>query len=109
VVKNKFSGKKRSVLVPIYTDYGVADIDSCIWFLNDKYSGQHWKTRTRKVRGESVTAIDAKELNLFLKEEDLIKHIEDNSLEEDVKKIVGQVWAGIEDGIMLDRKPRFGG
>lgn len=107
VVKNKFSGKKRNVLLPIYTDYGVGDIDSCIWFLNDKYGGEYWKTRTRTVEGKQVTAIDAKEFDVFLKEPDLIKYIETNCLEKELKKIVGSVWADIEEGIRLDRKPKY--
>ena len=107
VVKNKFSGKRRNVVVPIYTDYGVDDIGSMVSFLNGDYGGTHWKTSTKKVDEKSVTAIDAKELNVFLREGALIKYIEKNNLENRVKQVCSRVWNDIEESIRLDRKPKF--
>lgn len=107
VVKNKFTGKKRDVFFPIYDDYGPDDIGSCVRFLNGEYAENHWKTRTKKIDDKSLTAIDAKDFDLFLKELELIKYIEDNNLEKELKLVVGKVWNDIEDSIRLDRKPRF--
>ena len=107
VVKNKFSGKRRNIITPLFYDYGVDDIGSIINFLNSKYGKEHWKTRTRTVDGKSTTAIDAKELGVFLKEKALVKYIEDNSLEDDLKQIAETVWNDIEESLKLGRKPKF--
>lgn len=107
VVKNKFSGKRRNIIIPLFYDYGVDDISSMINFLNSKYGGEHWKTRTKTIEGKSTTAIDAKELGVFLKEKALVKYIEDNSLENDLKQVSETVWNDIEESLKLGRKPKF--
>ena len=109
VVKNKFTGKRRNVNIPIYYSYGVDDIGSCVRFLNSDFGGNYWKTKTKKIKDKdkSITAIDAIEFNIFLKEKELIRYIEDNNLEKDLKLIVGKVWIDLEEKVKLDRKPKY--
>jgi len=97
VKKNKMTGKRRQASFPVYYDYGVDDIASCINFLIDE---KHWE-RSRGV-------ISAKELNVELKMPELIKYVETESLEGQLKAISGQVWHEIEESIRLtDRKKKY--
>jgi recombination protein RecA len=96
VTKNKLTGKKRSILFPLYYDYGVDSIGSCINFLLEE---KHWK--------KSGSNIDATEFNLVSSYKKIIDHIENNSLEKELDSIVNKVWNEIEEKIKLNRKSRY--
>ena len=97
VTKNKLTGKVREVEFPIYYDYGVDDIVSCVDFLMLE---KHWK--------KTAQTIKAPELSLEGTKAKLISDIEDNpELIPVLKKTVGEVWNGIEENLKLNRKPRF--
>jgi len=95
VSKNKLTGKRREVYFPIYYDYGVDSIESCINFLIDE---GHWKKNKGKITSE---------LSDPLSIEELIKFIESNKLEKKLNAIVGEIWDNIEDKIKLNRKPKY--
>lgn len=107
VIKNKLTGKRRNIDIPIYDDYGIDDITACVRFLTSEFGGEYWETKTRKIDGKEVTAIDAVELDIFLKEKPLVKYIENNNLENDLRLIVANVWKDIEDSILLNRKSKY--
>jgi len=96
ITKNKLTGKKRNIEFPVYYDYGVDDIGSCVKFLMEE---KHWK--------KSGNNIDAHDLNLLLTENKLIDEIESKNLEPKLRKIVQSVWTDIEDKIKMDRKPKY--
>lgn len=94
--KNRINGKERTVDVPIYWSYGIDNTGSCVeWLIKEK----HWK----KVKGQ----VTATEFDFTGSVESLIKHIEENELERDLKEIVSEVWNDIEDALVLQRKPRY--
>lgn len=99
VSKNKLTGKRRKVEVPIYYDYGVDDIGSCIDFmLAEKY----WKGG-----GSSKISFGGLwDLEPMIKEK-LIERIEEENLERALQKMVGEAWKDIEDSLKLNRKGRF--
>lgn len=107
IIKNKFTGKRRNIEFPIYYDYGIDDITSCVKFLISEFGGEHWKVKRKQVNGKSVTAIDCVELNVFLKEKALVKYIENNNLENTLRSVVAFVWEDIEKSILLGRKPKY--
>uniref|UniRef100_A0A6M3IMW0 Putative RecA n=1 Tax=viral metagenome TaxID=1070528 RepID=A0A6M3IMW0_9ZZZZ len=98
ISKNKATGKVREVSFPIYYDYGVDDIGSCVDFL---VSEKAWiKSGTGK--------IDAGTLRISATRDKLIRAIEDkDSFVYKMKKEVAAVWKGIEDSLRLDRKPKY--
>jgi RecA/RadA recombinase len=96
VTKNKMTGKRREVYFPIYYDYGVDSIESCINFLIDE---GHWK----KVKGKIASEFSESALGI----EELVKLIETDKLENKLNKIVGDVWNNIEEKIKLNRKPKY--
>jgi hypothetical protein len=96
ISKNKMTGKVREVEFPIYYDYGIDDIGSCITFLN---SEKHWPGKQK---------IDAKELGLNTTRAALIAKIEKGGLEDDVKDVVEEVWIDVEESLKLNRKPKYG-
>lgn len=97
VLKNKLTGKERTVSFPIYNDYGIDDIGSCIDFL--VFEG-YWKKKGKTISAEDDIGINAIRSKL-------IKYIEYKNLEKELKEIVGKVWNEIEEKIKLNRKPKY--
>lgn len=101
VFKNHFTGKHREAEFPVYEQLGVDDLGSCVDFLVDE---KHWKESTKK--GE--TGITCPELNFTGESvKDIIKHIENNNLYQELYRTVTKKWQEIEEALKLDRKPRF--
>jgi RecA/RadA recombinase len=100
ITKNKITGKKRTITLMVYNDYGVDDIGSCIDFLvKEKY----WK-------GGGAAKIDTKgdlDVDDCLRAT-LIKRIEEGGLEADLRKATANAWHDIEQKLKLGRKPRYG-
>ncbi len=96
VEKNKRTGKLRTVKFPIYFDYGIDDVGSMVdWLLEEKF----WKKdkQTINTAGDFINATRDK----------LIKHIEENNLEDGLIGIVAEGWREIENEIKTNRKPRY--
>ena len=94
--KNKLTGKRRDVDIPIYNDYGVDDISANIDFLVDEGL---WKKEDQTIL--------ANNLNLKGTKEVIIDGIEDQRLEKEVQKMVGAQWKTIEEDLRLNRKRRY--
>jgi RecA/RadA recombinase len=108
VKKNRQTGAIRSVETPIYHSYGIDDIGACVDFVVEE---GHWSTIAekdeagKKIKGGS--AIKASEFEYEGKREALIKHIETEGLEKDLRSIVGDVWSEIEEACTVKRKRRY--
>lgn len=96
VAKNKVTGKRRKINIPIYTDYGVDDIGSCIDFLVDE---GHWEKE-----GNTIVAA---EFNLEGTRNRIISGIESHELEKDLQQLVGNKWNEIEESLKLGRKRKY--
>lgn len=98
VRKNRVTGKvgrDRSVEIPIYNDYGIDDIGSCIDFM---VKNKGWVKKGGKIHWNG---------ELFSRQE-LIKVIEEQGREREVQKIVGKLWRTIENECkMKGRKKRY--
>lgn len=98
ITKNKLTGKIREIEFPIYYDYGIDNIGSCVDFLIKE---DHWT-------GGGVKRITPHGLDLEpCTRSALILQIEQQDLEQKVSNIVGKVWHKIEDSLRLNRKPRY--
>jgi RecA/RadA recombinase len=97
VKKNRFTGVESEVDVPIYWSYGIDNTGSMVDFLIDE---KHWK------KGRAG-AIAAKEFEFTGAREKLIRHIEENNLEDQLKEIVGEVWDKIVEACAVKRKKRY--
>ena len=101
ISKNKITGKRRSVSVTIYYDYGIDDIGSMIDFLVDE---KIW------VKPPKAQKIDTKGDFGFkegVTKDALINHIESKNLEGELKKIVAEEWHDIEESLRLNRKSKY--
>jgi RecA/RadA recombinase len=96
VKKNKLTGKYREISFPIYNDYGIDDLASCIDFMVDV--GPWIKEGTK---------IKATELDLVLPKSKLIEEIEEKGLERRLRKAVGAAWKKNEEDLKLKRKPKY--
>lgn len=95
IEKNSITGKRRMVEVPILYSSGIDDVGANIDFLVNE--GQ-WKMRKM--------TIDAEDFEIEGTKESIVKHIEDNGLEGDLRKLVAMVWKEIESASVLKRKKR---
>lgn len=96
IKKNRVTGRDRTITIPIYHSYGIDDIGSMISYL---VAENHWD--------EKDGVIDATEFNQKVKMEKLIKHIESEGIEPDLRRLVENVWNEIEDACSLKRKARY--
>lgn len=96
VRKNRITGKERAVEIPIYHSFGVDDIGSCIDYLVDE---KEWKKKGAKIHAEDFDTTATKKK--------LIKYIEKNGLEDQLKQIVAKTWHKIEEECSVDRKPKY--
>lgn len=96
IKKNRFTGKRRTVDVPFYHDYGIDDIGGNIDYL---LSENHWQGTEKKLR--------APEFKFKGPRSKLIREIERTESERELREIVEKVWHGIEEKTRLKRKRRY--
>lgn len=96
VSKNKLTGKVRKVPMSIYYDYGVDDISENVDFLVD---AGRWP--------KSKNTVEAPDFNLSGTRASVVKSIEIKYLGKELQRLVGEEWMKIEDGLKLDRKPKY--
>ncbi len=94
--KNRFQGKLRKIIIPIYHSFGIDDIGSCVDYLIDE---DYWKTKGSKIK--------AVEFDFEGSKENLIRLIEEKNMEKDLREIVGDVWKEIEEACSVKRKRRY--
>ncbi len=100
VKKNRVTGKvgkDRSALIPIYYDYGIDDIGSCIDFL---IAEKHWP-RVGKGIYEAHDVLFQGSRNA------IIGHVEEEDLEDKVRHLTAKVWGDIEEESRPKRKRRY--
>jgi RecA/RadA recombinase len=98
VKKNRLTGRKRQVEIPIYHSAGVDDIGGMINYLIDE---GHWKgTENQVIAPEFDFPKGSKE--------DLVEMIQFQGREDELQQIVAKTWRDIEDQCIVKRKNRYG-
>lgn len=104
VAKNKLTGKRRKVNFSIYDDYGVDNIGSILdWLIEHEFvkkKGTEYDLHEFDIRGTRPKTTGAAGT--------LIEQIEEQGLELELNKYVGQCWHEVEERLRLCRKPKFG-
>jgi len=95
VKKNRITGRDRTVTIPIYHSFGIDDVGSCVDYLLDE---GYWK------RGNEI---NAKGLGIKGSRNKIIRQIEKNGLEKDLRGLVGDMWDEIEEQCTIKRKKRY--
>lgn len=95
VMKNKLTGKERTVEFDIYYSYGIDDIGSQIDFLIKE---KIWKKKVGTIISPEFISASR---------EKLIDYIEENNLQKKLKKITGQAWVDLENKLQLERKAKY--
>lgn len=101
VKRSRFTGKERTIEMPIYWSSGIDDLGSCIEFLTKR---KHWKGGKDDGEGKNI---DALEFEFKGNIEQLIKKIEEENKESELKQIVSNVWNEIENSLAVERKRRY--
>ncbi len=98
IKKNRITGRERSLTIPIYHSFGIDDIGSCIDYLVEE---EHW------VQKKKSNSIVATEFNFKSTKEKLVRYIEAEGMEKDLREIVADVWNEIEEACTVKRKRRY--
>jgi RecA/RadA recombinase len=96
VMKNRHTGRKMTVRMPIYWSHGIDEVGGCIDYLLEQ---GHWS----KAKG----VISATEFGVRLKREELIRYVEEQDLEPELRKVVGDLWEQIRLACSVQRKKRY--
>jgi hypothetical protein len=96
VSKNKLTFKKRTIQLPIYDNFGVDDLGSCVDFLTEQ-----------KVWAKSKQTIKASHFSWEGTRENIIRRIERANNEDELFQLVGEAWTEKEDKLKIDRKRRY--
>ncbi len=99
ISKNKLTGKIREIEFPIFYDYGIDNIGSCVDFLVKE---AHWDGG----KGNKKITPHGLDLDSGIRST-LIHAIESQKLEQKLSDIVGKVWHQIENDLRLHRKPKY--
>ena len=97
--KNRITGKigkDRSVVLPIYYDFGVDNVGSCVDFLVKE---KHWKKASGTIEAPEVGASGTRSA--------IIQHIENRGMEKLLIKTTATVWRQIEAECSTTRKSRY--
>jgi hypothetical protein len=96
VKRSRFTGWPMAVDVPIYWSAGLDDVGSCVEFLLE---WKHWEKESNRVV--------APEFDFKGYQEDLVKYIQTNDLEQDLRGVVAGVWGKLADKCRVERKRRY--
>lgn len=121
VTKNKLNGAERFAYYNTYNTYGIDDIAAMVDFMIvEKFWKKAGKEESeeddprkmkRKGGGQDVggkkTVFEAEGLDLVGTRADIIEAIDEKRTDRKLKALVRDAWQEIEDGLRLDRKPRF--
>jgi RecA/RadA recombinase len=103
VEKNRTEGWEGKVYVPFYKKFGIDDVGGCIDYLVDE---KHWKGNFSK-QEYTATTVTAPEFGFKGSREDLVKEIEEEDKETELRMIVQRVWREIEAKSTVKRKARY--
>jgi len=113
ITKNKFTGRVNEVSFPVY-NYGelrgVDDVGSMVnWMIEENFWG--YKTEKNEKTGKMVkmNIIETEAPFIDGQVKTIVRHIEENNLENKLKEIVGECWLELEQEIsdFAKRKPRY--
>lgn len=96
VKKNRQTGRKSSVDIPIYWSTGIDDVGGNIDYLIEE---GHW-TETKKV-------ITASEWDIKGNKKYIVEYVEENDLQVELAAVVSKVWNEIEAAVAVQRKSRY--
>jgi RecA/RadA recombinase len=88
----------RECYSTIFFDYGVADLDSNLDYI--------FNLLTDSGKTSTNFNIEYKD-QVFKKKKDLIKYIEDNNFEDEIKQLAIDKWEGVEEAIKIERKRKY--
>lgn len=113
VKKNRITGRDRTAVIPILHSFGIDDLGSCVDYLVEEGK---WKP-VKKKEGEEeaktddkkkkVGKIDAKEFGVTGTREQIIRHIEAEGLEKDLRMLVAETFEEIEAACAVQRKSKY--
>lgn len=107
VKKNRVTGKKRKVKFPVMDALGVDDTRSMIEWMVEKGFWETKKVEGKKVKDPLKMEIDTCGDFIDGKIMDVVVYVEENNLEDKLKKIVWDSWMEIENELDIKRKPRY--
>ena len=110
VTKNKHNGRLRTIEFPIFYDYGIDDISSCIDYLGSSGAWNIEKGRVYNMGSLSDLLPEKKpgsKTEPALTMSECIAAIEQGNYQKDLRCEVVRTWNDIEERLKLNRKPKY--
>lgn len=104
VTKNHLSGWEGTFTFPVFKGVGIDDLGACVDFLCN-YG--HWKRSAGKNRDVTAGKITATEFDVTKGREALIQYIITMEKQEELRKIVAQVWEEVEEKTSVKRESKY--
>jgi len=109
--KNKVTGRRSTLELPLYTDLGIDETGSLVnWLVTEE---KIWKTFKGNAEEDVNSERKKKKVTVIktpygdMSYEELISYIEDNDLERELRDLVIDEWAKIESEMKTNRKKRY--
>lgn len=96
IKKNRMTGREATTDVPFYPSHGFDDTGAMVNFLVDE---GYWKVSNKR--------INAHDWELVLSEDKLVRHIEQEGMQGDLRMLVSTVWDEIEAATTVQRTNRY--
>jgi len=97
LIKNKLTGKERTVKVDIYNDYGMDDIGSCVEFL---IKAKAWSQNGGWINPDGI-------FTKKYQRQELLKAIAREGAIKELHELTGKTWLEVEELFRIDRPRRF--
>lgn len=94
--KNRLTGWTGKLSFPFYKSFGIDELGGCIDYL----VGENWWPK----KGGKI---DAKELEIKLKKEELVQYIQEEGLQQALKLAVKKCFLAIQKACSINREPRY--
>lgn len=98
IKKNRQNGQDHTVILPIYHSYGIDDLGACVDYL---ISEGRW------AKAAKATKIKAPEFEFEGTPAALIKKVEEEGREDELREVVQETWRDIMSQCKLRRKRRY--
>jgi len=96
VKKNRLTGRDRTIRFPLYHSHGIDDTGACVdWLIEEG----HWEEKEGRIKPP--------EFDFEGRSEKLIKLIEEQNKEEELRELVADIWGKIEKAAEVGRKNRY--
>jgi hypothetical protein len=105
LTKNHLCGWQGKLELPILKGYGVDDLGSCVDYLVEEGV---WQGKVEKKGSREKLHVTAPQFGVEGSREGVIRAVREMDLQGDLRRLVAERWAAVEEASRVDRDRRYG-